>query len=371
MEKQRILIVDDESAILDILSLKLKRLGYDCDVETDGLRALQRMKSTKYHLVLLDVNMPYASGTAVLKGIRRFDRLLPVVMVSGMNSIDVVRQTLREGAYDYLVKPVQFDDLEITVSRALEHGRLLQQEDNHQRWLETEIRKRTKDLEEALSQIARTYDETILALGSALESHDIETKEHGQRVAKYSLLLAETLGITCDQELTDIERGAYLHDIGKIGVPDYILQKNDQLTPDDWKLVREHPAIGKSLVEGIDFLKGAVPIVYCHHERYDGSGYPNKLCGEDIPIHARIFAIADTLDAIITDRPYRKAMPLSTAKDIITEERNKQFDPEVVDAFISIDDACFMDVCGQHPNANVEEETKRSEALCGLEKDAV
>lgn len=370
MEKQRILLVDDEIAILDIFSLKLRKLGYECDVEIDGLRALQRMKRTRYHLVLLDVNMPYANGTAVLKGIRRLDSLLPVVMISGMSSIDIVRQTLRDGAYDYLVKPVQFDDLEITVARALEHGRLLQQEHDYQRWLETEIKKRTKDLEEALSQIAKTYDETILALGSALESHDIETKEHGQRVAKYSLLLAETLGITCDQELTDIERGAYLHDIGKIGVPDYILQKKDQLTAEEWKLIRDHPAFGKSLVEGIDFLKGAVPIIYCHHERYDGSGYPNNMSGRNIPIHARIFAVADTLDAIITDRPYRKAMPLSKAKDVMTEERNRQFDPEVVDAFLSIDDACFMDVCGQYPTVNDEEYAKEG-AFCGLEKDAV
>lgn len=372
MGKERILIVDDEPAILNVLSMKLKKIGYECEIETDGLRALQRIKGERFHLVMLDINMPYASGTAILKGIKRFDTLLPVIMISGMSSIELVRQTLREGAYDYLVKPIQSEDLELSVVRALDHGRLLKKDYDHQRWLETEIRKRTEALEDALSEIAKTYDDTILALGSALESHDIETQQHCQRVAKYSLLLAETLGITCEDKLTDIERGAYLHDIGKIGVPDYILQKQDKLTDDEWKIIQTHPAIGKTLVENIDFLNGAVPIVYCHHERYDGSGYPNGMRGKEIPIHARIFSVADTLDAIITDRPYRKAMPLSSAKSIIVKERCSQFDPDVVDAFLSLDEACLMDVCGQHSTEDEDgDEDGDNLALYGSQRDAV
>lgn len=334
--KKKLLIVDDEKGILFILSRKLTSWGYDCDTELDACEALNKMKHNSYDLIFLDINMPRLTGTEMLKELRSFDEITPVVMISGFDDVEMVRKTLREGAYDYLVKPLDFADLELTVRRAAEYGSLLQKNRDFKLYLETKVEERTKELVNALEEIQKTYDETILALGSALETRDTETKTHGFRVAQYSLLLAKNLGIDKKDQLTDIERGAYLHDIGKIGVPDQILLKEGPLSDDEWLVMKRHPEIGKRMVEGIDFLKGAVPIVFSHHERFDGKGYPQGLAGQDIPVGARIFNIVDALDAMITDRPYRKAMLLSKAKELIVDEAGRQFDPSAVEAFNGI-----------------------------------
>jgi len=346
----KILLVDDEAAILTVLSQRLSSLGYDCDTESDGLRALHRMRGNQYQLVILDIKMPYISGTEVLKGAKSHDANMSVVMMSGLDSIEIVRQTLREGAYDYLVKPLDYDDLEITVRRAIEHGNLLRKNRDYRKSLELEVEERTKELSDALLEIKKTYDATILALGSALETRDIETQAHGLRVARYSLLLARTMGSENVNQLTDIERGAYLHDIGKIGVPDHILRKTSSLSDEEWIVMKRHPEIGKRMIEGIDFLRGSIPIVFYHHERFDGTGYTQGLKGDGIPIEARIFAVADALDAMISDRPYRKAMPLPQAKEIINNSAGKHFDPSVVEVFCGISDDDLIGIDSLSPN---------------------
>lgn len=336
--EKRVLVVDDEQSILDFLERHLKTKGYQCDTESDGLRAIHRVKATRYDLLLLDVNMPLMKGTEMLGYIRRFDSEMPVIMISGMESIELVRKTLRDGAYDYLVKPLNLDELDLSISRALEAGLMRKQIKRYQRNLERQVSERTRELADALGRIEQTYNATILALGSALETRDIETQEHGLRVAYYSCQLAGALGITDQEQLTEIERGAYLHDIGKIGVPDAILRKPGPLTEEEWEIMRTHPDIGRNVIEGIDFLRGATPIVYCHHEAFDGSGYPQGLEGSSIPFAARIFAVADALDALASDRPYRKAVPLDRAREIIKAESGAQFDPSVVSALESIPD---------------------------------
>jgi response regulator RpfG family c-di-GMP phosphodiesterase len=341
-KQDKILIVDDEVAILKILHQKLETLGYDCSTESDGLRAVHRTKGERYNLILLDIKMPYVSGTELLRGLKLIDPDMSVVMISGIDSIELVRRTLREGAYDYLVKPLNLEELELTVRRALEHSCLLRERREYNRSLEKKVDERTKELAEALEETKRTYDATILALGSALETRDIETQAHSLRVAYYSLLLAEELGIEGEDLLTDIERGAYLHDIGKIGVPDEILRKRNPLSDEEWVVMKRHPGIGKRLIEGISFLRGTVPIVYCHHERFDGLGYPQGLKEDDVPVGARIFAIADTLDAMISDRPYRDALPLSKARELIFGQAGKQFDPWVVEGFRNLPEKTLM-----------------------------
>ena len=341
-EGKHILIVDDEKAILSLLSRKLGMLGYVCDTEPDGLRAIHRVKEVRYDLVILDVNMPYLDGTEMLLYLRRTDPGIPVVMISGLDSIDIVRKTLREGAYDYLVKPLNFDELELSIRRAVQHGHLSRQIKEYQRDLEKQVSERTQELAEALEQINRTYDATILALGSALETRDIETQHHSIRVAHFSHMLAVSLHLTDQAKLTEIERGAYLHDIGKIGVPDAILRKPSSLTADEWAIMQKHPIIGREVIEGIEFLEGTIPIVYCHHEHYDGSGYPEGLTGEDIPIEARIFAVADAMDAMLTNRPYRPARSVAQAKEEIRMNSGSQFDPRVVESLLSLDDSKFL-----------------------------
>ena len=341
--KEKILIVDDEKCIRSVLCKQLEALGYHCDSEPDGLRALQRTKGYCYDLVLLDVKMPYVSGDEILKGLMATNDNLPVMMISGIESVDTVRRTLRDGAFDYLVKPIDPEDLDLSVRRAIDHGCLLRKSAEYKRNLENQIAERTKELARALERIKNTYDATILALGSALETRDTETRAHGIRVAKYSLLIANRLGIEDRDHLTDIERGAYLHDIGKIGVPDHILRKPVALTGEEWKVMKRHPKIGKQMIEGIDFLKGSTPIVYSHHERYDGKGYPQGLSRQNIPIEARIFSVADALDGMISDRPYRAAFPLVKAKAIIISESGRQFDPSVVEAFSKIPERKILD----------------------------
>ena len=334
----RILIVDDERSILDLLARRLTSLGYECSTEPDGLKAIQRIEEGRFDLILLDINMPLLQGTELLLYSKNLDPSIQVVMISGIESVALVRETLREGAFDYLTKPIFFEELELTVKRALDHGYLARQIEDHQRDLERKVAERTKKLVSALERIEKTYEETILALDSALETRDIETKAHGLRVARFSRALAHTLDISDSEQLSSIERGAYLHDIGKIGVPDVILRKADVLTEEEWEIMRRHPIIGRDIIEGIDFLSGSVPIVYSHHESYDGSGYPLGLGDQEIPIDARIFAVADALDAIISHRPYRKARSVAVAKQIIHDDMERQFDPEVVRALMSIPD---------------------------------
>lgn len=330
MSDRKILVVDDNESTRNVLSRQLALLNHHPVPVDDGLKAIEMMATSDFHMVLLDINMPNMNGIDVLRSINGHRNETPVLMVSGLRSADVVKQALRDGAYDYIMKPWSIDELRAAVDRAMEHSRLSRENKRHQLHLENSVRERTAELETALTEINATYRETILALGSALETRDVETQHHALRVAHYSALIANAVGIDDAKKLQHIEWGAYLHDIGKIGVPDSILRKPDILTPSEWEIMRCHPEIGRRMIANIPFLKDVVSIVYCHHERYDGTGYPRRLKGELIPIEARVFAVADSLDAMISDRPYRASMSFTQAIDIITEESGRQFDPAMV-----------------------------------------
>jgi putative nucleotidyltransferase with HDIG domain len=186
------------------------------------------------------------------------------------------------------------------------------------------------------NNLSISYDQTLDALVAALDVRDHETEGHTRRVVLYSLSLAQKLGMPEEQQL-DLRRGALMHDIGKLGIPDSVLLKKGALTEEEWEMMRRHPTLGVRMLEGIVFFKGAIEVIGSHHERYDGKGYPKGLKGEEIPLGARVFSVADALDAITSDRPYRKAQPFQVARDEITRGRGTQFDPWVVDAFLSVD----------------------------------
>lgn len=194
---------------------------------------------------------------------------------------------------------------------------------------------RSRQLAEALSLLQQTYDETLEALSAALDLRDTETEGHSRRVTEYTLQLARSYGVP-QEAMVSIERGSILHDIGKIGIPDGILLKPGKLTPEEWDVMRTHPLLGFRILASIDFLRPAIPIVLCHHERFDGKGYPLGLAGETIPLGARLFAVADTLDAMTSDRPYRQALPFEVAAEEIQRNAGKQFDPKVVEAFFRV-----------------------------------
>ena len=341
--EERILVVDDDESVRDLITAIVSHSGYECRAVSSAEAALTSLQSTtKYALVLSDLAMPGMDGFALLERIRKLDPQLPVVMVTGVHDISVALATIRSGAYDYLLKPFERDQLLATVQRALENRRLKMENLAYQNRLETLVADRTEvlqqanaNLESAIQQLERSYNLTLEALGNALDLKDAETEGHSKRVTAFTMAIARAMNLP--RELRDvIARGAFLHDIGKMAIPDAILRKPGRLTPDEQMLMREHALRGYQMLHKIPFLKEAANIVYSHQERFDGTGYPRGLKGDQIPLGARIFAVADTFDAITSDRPYRAAQSISSARREIQRHSGHQFDPEVVDTFISI-----------------------------------
>jgi putative nucleotidyltransferase with HDIG domain len=239
------------------------------------------------------------------------------------------------------VKPIALNTLASSVEKALKLKRMEIELENYRHNLELMVEQRTRQLQAAMRRIELTYDETLEALGAALDLRDTETAGHSQRVTRYCLELAGRFGCTADQ-MKQIRRGAYLHDIGKIGIPDSILLKESKLTSEETTVMQGHVRIGYDVVCRIAFLAGAAEIVLTHQERWDGTGYPQGLAGQEIPVGARIFSVADTLDAMTSDRPYRRALALSVARQEISREAGRQFDPEIVRVFQSVPDEVWM-----------------------------
>ncbi len=333
-----VLIIDDDRSLREMLAAALRDNGHTVATAPDGPTGLSMLPEVEPQIVLLDVRMPRMGGPEVLQNICATDPGIETIMISSVDEVETVRSTLREGAYDYLLKPLEVPIVLEAVERAAEHRKLRLEVDEYRRNLESLVESRTKELHVAIERQEQIYTQTILTLGAALETRDVETREHSQRVAGYTIAICRKLGITDGTALTAIERGAYLHDIGKIGVPDQILLKAGPLTADEWTVMKRHPVIGAEMLEGIEFLRDSLALVRSHHERWDGAGYPDRLSESRIPVEARAFAIADTLDAITSDRPYRKRQPIVEARRIIESESGTQFDPDAVDAFRSIGD---------------------------------
>jgi len=348
--KGRILVLDDEPAVCALLSERLTMEGYDCETCSSGAEALAAMQHGPFDLVISDIRMPGMSGMEFLAQAHQRHPHSAFVMVTAEDDLRVAIQAMKQGAADYLVKPIQLDALLESVERALEVKRMETELENYRHKLEEMVDARTKQLQSAMRRIELTYDETLEALGAALDLRDTETAGHSERVRRYCLEIATAIGCSQD-ELKQISRGAYLHDIGKIGIPDSILLKDGKLTAEEMAIMQAHVRIGYDLVCRIAFLAPAAAIVLTHQERYDGTGYPQGLMGNEIPIGSRVFAIADTLDAMTSDRPYRRALPISAARAEVEREAGRQFDPEVVRVFLSIPEQTWenirMEVAGR------------------------
>jgi putative nucleotidyltransferase with HDIG domain len=268
---------------------------------------------------------------------------MPVVMVTAVHDISVALSAIRNGAYDYLLKPFEREQLLATVRRALENRRLKLENRAYQTNLESLVAARTDQLRKAMGNLERSYDITLEALGNALDLKDAETEGHSKRVTAFTIAIARAMGLSADQ-IRVIARGAFLHDIGKMAIPDAILRKPGALTPDEMATMREHAYRGYQMLRIIPFLGEAAEIVYSHQEKFDGSGYPRGLKGEEIPLGARIFSVADTLDAITSDRPYRPAQTLSAARIEIEKWSGRQFDPDVVKIFLAMKENIWADL---------------------------
>jgi cyclic di-GMP phosphodiesterase len=331
----RVLIVDDELTTRKLLAAMLEEAGVPCKTASSAEEALKILETESADAVLSDLQMPGTSGMAFLEEIRPQYPHLAFLMITGVDDIRVGIEAMKKGADDYLVKPLQMEIVMVGLERALGKKRLEQELDYYRRHLEEMVKERTGQLATALSQVERSYEDTLRALGAAIDLRDSETAGHSRRVTLYSAKLAKELGAS-EQEQKTIAMGAWLHDIGKLAIPDAILLKPGALTEEEWAIMRSHAQIGFDLVKGIPFLADAAEIILRHHERCDGSGYPGGLKSADIPMGARIFAVADTVDAMTSDRPYRSAHSFEEAYDVIRRGSGNRYDSRVANGFLSV-----------------------------------
>jgi putative nucleotidyltransferase with HDIG domain len=341
----RILVVDDEEPIREIVSSMLMAGGkYVCQQAASGNEALALLESgEEFSLMLSDLMMAGMDGIALLERAKERAPEMPVVMVTAVHDIAVALGALRNGAYDYLLKPFEREQLLATVRRALENRRLRVENRAYQTNLESLVEARTQQLNNTMRNLERSYDITLEALGDALDLKDAETEGHSKRVTAFTIAMAKHMALS-EKEIRVIARGAFLHDIGKMAIPDAILRKPGALNQDEIAIMREHCYRGYQMLRKIPFLSEASDIVYAHQEKYDGTGYPRGLKGNEIPLGARIFSIADTLDAITSDRPYRPAQTLAAARAEIEKWSGRQFDPDVVRVFLSMPENIWGDL---------------------------
>jgi putative nucleotidyltransferase with HDIG domain len=331
----RILVVDDEAHVRSMIGATLERRGYDVKMASCGRDAMAMLEENNFDLVLTDIVMKDGNGIALLERMHGQQPSLPVVMVTAIHDISVAIDSMRRGAFDYLLKPFEREHLLSIVQRALDHRLALEESHTYQQNLEHVVRARTEMLHQAMEDLEHSYDVTLEALGDALDLKDSETEGHSKRVTAYTIALARAMGIS-PADIKVIARGAFLHDIGKMAIPDEILRKPGKLTPEEQEIMREHCTRGYHMLRKIPFLAEAAEIVFSHQEHFDGTGYPGGLRGSEIPVGSRIFAVADTLDAITSDRPYRKARSFDAAREEILRCSGTQFDPAVVEVFLKI-----------------------------------
>jgi putative nucleotidyltransferase with HDIG domain len=344
MPAERILVVDDEDAIREIVCSMLAAANYKTRQASSGLKALALLDAgEEFELMLSDLMMADLDGIGLLERTKEGYPDMPVVMVTAVHDISVALAAIRNGAYDYLLKPFEREQLLATVRRALENRRLKMENREYQTDLEKMVAARTEQLQLTMTNLERSYDITLEALGDALDLKDAETEGHSKRVTAFTIAIARAMGLPRDQ-IAVIARGAFLHDIGKMAIPDAILRKPGKLDAEEVTIMREHAYRGYQMLKKIPFLAEAAEIVYSHQEKYDGTGYPRGLKGKEIPLGARLFSIADTLDAMTSDRPYRAAQTLTAAREEIHRFSGRQFDPEVVKMFLSMPENIWGDL---------------------------
>lgn len=321
---ERILVIDDELETCELLKDILEEAGYTSNIAVSGHEGLNLIKQHPPDLVICDVIMEGINGISVLEEIKTAEIKVPVIMISAYGTHDKVIQALELGAQDFIAKPFKPKNILEIVKKVLEINK-------------TPIEEREKLLKGELSPIRRllrdSYMSILRSFAIILESKDPYIREHSMRVTKYAVILAKELGLK-QEEIEVIENTGYFHDIGKVGVSDTILQKPDELTAEEWEHMKRHPQIGYDIVEPLKLLHIALPGIRHHHERYDGQGYPDRLKGKEIPLSARILAIADAYEALTATRPYRKARGPQEAVAELKACSGTQFDPELLEKFL-------------------------------------
>jgi putative nucleotidyltransferase with HDIG domain len=339
-----ILLIDGDSRSRDALRHMLEAQNFHIPKLPPTEAGLQSaLSQIQPDVILLH---PQAGSDQLLSWTRKFSANRahpPILLVISPHEIATALEGLRCGAYDYLIEPYTTEQMIAKIHRAVEFRELQEQNERYRAHLEQMIEARMQSMQRAMHQIERSYDVTLEALGDALDLKDAETEGHSKRVTAYTLALGRAVGLR-EPELRVVGRGAFLHDIGKMAIPDSILRKPGKLTPEEQAIMRTHSELGYQMLRKIPFLHDAAEIVWAHQEYFDGSGYPRRLRGEQIPMGARIFALADTLDAMTSSRPYRKATTLSLARKEILRCAGSQFDPAVVDVFVATPDELWHEL---------------------------
>jgi len=339
--KSRILVVDDEERNLRLMEALLIPFGFEVTFARDGKEALKKVQEEPPDVILLDVMMPKMDGFEAVRRLKENEetRGIPVVMVTSLKEVEDRVRALEAGADDFLTKPVEKTELRARVQSSLKVKAYYDHMRDYQKELEAEVAKKTKQLRLSFEKIKGASLDTIHRLSKAAEYKDEDTGAHILRMSNYSAAVARKMGLN-DKVVDSILYAAPMHDVGKIGTPDRILLKPGKLDPDEWEIMKQHATIGGKILSGSDagFIRLAEVIALTHHEKWDGSGYPNGVKGAKIPLAGRVTAIGDVFDALTSKRPYKEPFSLEKSFGIIREGRGNHFDPDVVDAFFAIED---------------------------------
>jgi len=329
----KIIACDDESGIIDSLSVFLKRSGYQLTGVTDPYEAIERVKNEHFDLMLLDFIMTPIHGDKVVEEIRKFNQELYILLLTGHKDLAPPLETIKRlSIQGYCEKSDKFDQLLLLIEsglRSVEQMKIITK-------INQELKDKNQELENA-------YLDSIQTLRYTVEAKDSYTRGHSDRVADFSVLIGKYMNLS-EEDLKILRIGGLFHDIGKIGVPDSILLKEAKLTDEEYSEIKNHPSIGKQILSNAAIFKDMIPIVYHHHEKYNGTGYPTGLKGEDIPLFARIAAVADTFDAMTTKRSYRNALPLEVVRAEIEKCSGTQFDPAIAKVFLDILDHHYDEI---------------------------
>jgi putative two-component system response regulator len=347
----RILVVDDEYAICQVIQDYLTLRKFSVSTASNFEEAVVQLGSREYDVLLSDIRMPGKSGTDLLRHARRHHPRLATILFTGYADIGLAVSSMQEGAYDFILKPIHLEQVHMSIHNALEKRALKEEVRRYQKGLEELVEKRTQELREALRLVEAANLDTVTRLSRAAEMRDDETGNHVLRIRAYTAALARELNLAPD-EVNHLYVASSMHDIGKIGIPDHILLKPGRLDQQELEVMKGHAAIGAKILSDADspMLRIAQVVARSHHEKWDGSGYPDHLAGEKISMYGRIVALADVWDALTTRRCYKPAFTLHASTDIILNSSGGHFDPDVVAAFRRAQDE-FRFILGEFRDA--------------------
>ena len=331
--KNQILIVDDEEAVCSLIAKRLINENYSCVTANNGRKALHHLYGNNFSLIISDIRMPEMDGMELLRNVKASDPNMMVIVMTAYAEMGIALQAMRLGAYDFIVKPFDLELMVLTVKKALEKKKLQEELEDFDNRLERLVEKRTAKLHETLDALKIAHFDSVKVLVGAIDAKDPHTVGHSDRVRKMSLRIGLKLDFDEDR-LESLGYGALLHDIGMIGIGNEILQKKSPLSPEENQCIRTHPLIGVKIVEGVDFFTDKIPVIRHHHEHFDGSGYPDGLSGEAIPLEARIILVTDAFDAMTSLRPHHRPIAFEDALEELEKGKGKQFDPKIVEIFL-------------------------------------